>query len=149
MAKSKAAKQKFHISRVKEAEFAGDGLRAFFAYRDLGIADATNGRFKAEVIRAEQAGRKGTGRHYHKLDLQMVYILKGWVRFDYEGEGSVTLKAGDCVLQPPEIRHELTAFSKDLEMLEVTSPAAFETMQMPSGSPGRGTAGRRRIRRKP
>jgi len=122
-------KQNFSLSRSKGAKFRKDGLRAFFEYRDLGIKEATHGRFNAEVIRAGTVKNyTRAGRHYHKLDFQLVYVLKGWVKFEYEGEGSFTLKAGDCVLQPPEIRHELTAFSKDMELLEVTSPADFRTL---------------------
>lgn len=122
-------KQNFSLSRAKGAKFRKDGLRAFFEYRDLGIKEATHGRFNAEVIRAGTVKNyTRAGRHYHKLDFQLVYVLKGWVKFEYEGEGSFTLKAGDCVLQPPEIRHELTAFSKDMELLEVTSPADFRTL---------------------
>lgn len=122
-------KQTFSLSRAKGAKFRKDGLRAFFEYRDLGIREATQGRFNAEVIRAGTVkDYKRAGLHYHKLDFQLVYVLKGWVKFDYEGEGSFTLKAGDCVLQPPEIRHELTAFSRDMELLEVTSPADFRTV---------------------
>lgn len=127
--KKKTAKQSFSLSRARGAKFRKDGLRAFFEYRDLGIKAATQGRFNAEVIRAGTVkDYKRAGRHYHKLDFQLVYVLKGWVKFDYEGEGSFTLKAGDCVLQPPEIQHELTAFSKDMELLEVTSPADFRTV---------------------
>lgn len=124
-----AKKQTFSLSRATGAKFRKDGLRAFFEYRDLGIREATQGRFNAEVIRAGTVkDYKRAGQHYHKLDFQLVYVLKGWVKFDYEGEGGFTLKAGDCVLQPPEIRHELTAFSKDMELLEVTSPADFRTV---------------------
>jgi quercetin dioxygenase-like cupin family protein len=128
-------KQTFTLSRAKGAKFRKDGLRAFFEYRDLGIRGATQGRFNAEVIRAGTVKDYArAGQHYHKLDFQLVYVLKGWVKFDYEGEGSFTLKAGDCVLQPPEIRHELTAFSTDMELLEVTSPADFKTMTAPKRS---------------
>lgn len=122
-------KQSFSLSRAKGAKFRKDGLRAFFEYRDLGIKEATHGRFNAEVIRAGTVKNyTRAGRHYHKLEFQLVYVLKGWVKFEYEGEGSFTLKTGDCVLQPPEIRHELRAFSKDMELLEVTSPADFRTL---------------------
>jgi quercetin dioxygenase-like cupin family protein len=134
-AKAKKQKQSFSLSRAKGAKFRKDGLRAFFEYRDLGIRDATQGRFNAEVIRAGTVkDYTRAGRHYHKLEFQLVYVLKGWVKFDYEGEGSFTLKAGDCVLQPSEIRHELTAFSTDMELLEVTSPADFKTMTAPKRS---------------
>jgi len=124
-------KQSFTISRAKAAKFRNDGLRAFFEYRSLGIDEATHGRFNAEVIRAGSADRyTRAGKHYHTLDFQLVYVLKGWVKFSYEGEGDFTLKAGDCVLQPPEIRHELTSFSKDMELLEITSPADFKTVSV-------------------
>jgi quercetin dioxygenase-like cupin family protein len=57
----------------------------------------------------------------------MVYVLKGWVRFRYEGVGEVLLEAGSCVHQPPGIRHAEIAHSDDVEMLEITLPAEFET----------------------
>ena len=121
------AAQKFALSRGEEAVFEGGGLRSFFEYRDLGIAAATGGRYHAQVIRAKTATAEGTGPHRHALDFQMVYVLKGWARFDYEGQGEVLLKPGDCVLQPPGIRHELTACSDDMELVEITSPADFGT----------------------
>ena len=119
--------QKLTISRAGDGGFKAGGLRSFFEYRDLGIGEATGGRFHAQVIRAKQACGEGTGRHRHALDFQMVYILKGWADFTYEGQGEVTLRAGDSVLQPPGILHELTACSDDLEMIEITAPADFET----------------------
>ncbi len=119
--------QKFAISRGEDAAFEGGGLRSFFEYRDLGLSKATGGRYHAQVIRASAPCEDGTGPHRHALEFQMVYVLKGWARFDYEGQGEVTLKPGDCVLQPPGIRHELTACSDDMELLEVTSPADFGT----------------------
>lgn len=122
-----AKPQRLCISKAKDGRFVGDGLRKFFEYRDLGIGDATGGGYDAHVIRAREACTEGTGRHRHEVDFQMVYVLKGWVRFWYEGRGEVTLEPGDSVLQPPGIRHELTAGSDDLEMLEITAPAEFAT----------------------
>jgi quercetin dioxygenase-like cupin family protein len=119
--------QRFCVSHAADARFAGDGLRSFFEYRDLGIAAATGGRYHAQVIRAREAGAQGTGRHRHGLDFQMVYVLKGWAEFDYQGQGRVRIEAGDSVLQPPGIIHELMAFSDDMELLEITSPAEFST----------------------
>ena len=92
--------QTFNVSYAKDAEFKGDGPRAFFEYRDLGMGAATGGRYHAQVIRARESCA-GTGAHTHDLDFQMVYVLKGWVRFDYEGQGEVRLGPGDSVLQPP------------------------------------------------
>lgn len=124
---TEARKAELVVSHLDENDFKGEGLRPFFLYRDLGMAEATGGRYQAHVIRAAEATREGTGRHRHDLDFQMVYVLKGWVTFWYEGKGDVTMKTGDAVHQPPGIVHELTACSDDLEMLEITSPAEFGT----------------------
>lgn len=103
------------------------GLRAFFEYRDLGIRDATRGAFGAHVIRAVPGKHPEPKWHSHDLAFQMVYILKGWVRFEYEDIGEVELRPGDCVHQPPRVRHREVAHSDDLELIEITGPAEFET----------------------
>lgn len=118
---------KFSYQQEEDGVFEDKGLRSFFQYRDLGIDAATDGRYHAQVIRAAKACTDGTGRHTHTLDFQMVYVLRGWVTFWYEGEGEVTLRAGACVHQPPGIAHELMACSEDCELLEITSPASFQT----------------------
>ncbi|MBL8671791.1 MAG: cupin domain-containing protein [Alphaproteobacteria bacterium] len=116
------------VSHRRPSDFKADGLRPFFTYRDLGIRKVTKGGFGAHVIKAVPGkGHGGTGWHTHALGFQMVYVLKGWVRFDYEGHGRVTLKAGSCVYQPPGIRHAEVAHSDDLEMIEITAPAKFRT----------------------
>lgn len=119
------------VRHAKARDFRGGGLRSFFQYRDLGIAAATRGKVLAHVIRAANSGGskqvKGSGAHSHALDFQMVYVLKGRVRFEYEGYGQVTLKAGSSVYQPPGIRHREIWHSPDVEMIEITLPAEFET----------------------
>jgi quercetin dioxygenase-like cupin family protein len=65
--------------------------------------------------------------HRHDLDFQMVYVLRGWVRFEYEGVGEVLLRPGLCVHQLAGIRHREVEHSNDLEMLKITSPAEFKT----------------------
>lgn len=113
-------------SGTTENHFEG-GLRAFFEYRDLGIAAATGGSYVAHVIRAVPGRHAEPTWHVHDLDFQMVYILQGWVVFEYEGQGEVTLRPGTCVLQPPGIRHREVRHSDDLELIEICSPAKFET----------------------
>jgi len=103
------------------------GLRAFFAYRDLGIRGASEGRVGAHVIRAVPGQHAQPNWHTHTLDFQMVYVLRGWVEFEYEDIGTVKLEAGTSVYQPPGVRHREIAHSEDLELLEITSPAEFET----------------------
>ena len=113
-------------SGTQTSQFEG-GLRAFFEYRDLGINDATKGKFIAHVIRAVPGRHAEPKWHVHHLDFQMVYILQGWVVFEYEGQGEVTLRKGTSVLQPPGIRHREISHSDDLELIEICSPAEFET----------------------
>ncbi len=97
--------QAFTVSHADDGKFEGQGLRAFFEYRQLGIAEATQGKFGAHVIRAVPGRHSEAKWHTHDLDFQMVYVTRGWVVFEYESQGEVTLRAGSCVLQPPGIRH--------------------------------------------
>jgi quercetin dioxygenase-like cupin family protein len=119
---------KFSVSHIDTSEFRDDGLRPFFQYRDLGIRDATNGAVVAHVIRAKPGMQLHPERHHHEVEFQMVYVLKGWVKFHYEGVGEVMLKAGSCAHQRPGINHIELAHSEDLEMLEIVMPADFRTV---------------------
>jgi quercetin dioxygenase-like cupin family protein len=103
------------------------GLRAYFEYRDLGIRGASEGRFGAHVIRPVPGAGSSGEWHTHALAFQMVYVLRGWVEFEYQDIGAVRLQAGDSVYQPPRIRHREVRHSDDLELLEITAPAEFET----------------------
>jgi mannose-6-phosphate isomerase-like protein (cupin superfamily) len=125
-------KQLFSASLAKDAVYT-TGLRGFMEYRDLGIEKATHGQFRAHVIRIkkEAAGSHelhSTGLHAHKCDFQMFYVLNGWIKFVYESEGERTFHKGDCVLQPAGIVHNELDCSDDLEVLEIYSPAAHETV---------------------
>lgn len=117
---------RFSVRHAAEDSFE-EGLRGFFSYRDLGIREATGGRVGAHVIRAKSGHGAQPHWHRHDLGFQMVYVLKGWVVFEYEGQGEVRLEAGSCVHQPPGIRHREIAHSDDVEMLEITTPADFAT----------------------
>ena len=76
----------------------------------------------------DSPGRHAEGEwHVHDLDFQMIYILQGWVTFEYEGQGEVTFRSGSAALQPPGIRHREIRHSDDLELIEITSPAEFTT----------------------
>jgi quercetin dioxygenase-like cupin family protein len=121
---------KFSASHAKDAVFKDVGLRSCFQYRDLGISGATGGRAMAHVVRAKPGAHAGFGWHKHVLDFQMYYVLKGWVKFNYEGVGEVLAEAGSCVNQPPGIRHAEVAHSDDLELIEITLPGEFETVEV-------------------
>jgi quercetin dioxygenase-like cupin family protein len=121
----------FTISHARDAQFER-GLRSFFEYRDLGIATATKGQVVAHVIRAAPGAPFAGQAHRHRTTFQFVYVLKGWIEFDYEGHGPVRLEAGASVYQPPSIRHRELAHSNDLEMLEIVMPADFSTEEVAS-----------------
>lgn len=127
---------KMKFSHVKEGDtpFRSGGLRDFFSYRDLGIADATNGKVIAQLVHAERAPEEGTGWHRHVVDFHIVVMLKGWARFMYEDEEHL-VEAGDVVHQRPGIVHYLFDYSPDMEYLEIAAPADFETVAMPAPAP--------------
>ena len=124
-------KQTFSASLAKDAVYK-TGLRSFMEYRDLGIDAATHGKFRAHVIRIKPGGDAHdlhtTGLHRHDCDFQMFYVLKGWIRFVYDGRGESTFREGDCVLQPPNIVHNELECSDDIEVLEIYSPAVHQTV---------------------
>jgi hypothetical protein len=121
---------RFATSHLRDAVFRTDGLRAFFAYRDLGLRDATGGEVVAHVIRAVP-GAPFEGRpHRHRTTLQFVYVLKGWIEFEYEGQGVVRLETGSSAYQPPLIRHREVGHSDDVELLEIVMPAGFATEEV-------------------
>ena len=124
--------QKFNVNYAVNAKYQ-DGLRNFLEYRDLGISDASNGDYKAHILRVKD-NFKGdqemhtTGLHKHMVDFQMYYVLNGWVKFVYEGEGELTFKKGDCVMAPAAIKHNEISCSDNFEALEILSPAKHETV---------------------
>lgn len=124
----------FTVSHLRDAHFEG-GLRSFFEYRDLGIDRATDGQVVAHVIRAAQGTDFSSQPHRHQTSFQMVYVLKGWIEFEYEDQGVVRLEAGSCVYQPPMIRHREVGHSPDLELLEIVMPARFATEEVTAVQP--------------
>jgi mannose-6-phosphate isomerase-like protein (cupin superfamily) len=101
--------------------------RVGMQYRDL-IPGRLGGRVVASHIRIPDGGETPDYVHYHKAIFQMIYCKAGWARVVYEDQGPpFTLEAGDCVLQPPEIRHRVLESSRGLEVIEVGCPAAHET----------------------
>ena len=113
------------------------GLREIFDYRDLGIKDGTNGDYVAHLIRANGKKTKDEVQqwHMHECTFQLVLVLNGWATFEYEGQGEHTIRKGDAILQTPMIKHREIACSDDFEVLEIVSPANFETeiIEAPAG----------------
>jgi len=131
-AKKARPKQRVAISHHREEDFKADGLRAYAQYRDLGIADASNGLARAHVIRLMGPCNPDevSKLHYHDVEFQMVYVLKGWVKTYMEGVGETTFQIGSAWTQPPKIKHLIMDYSDDVELLEVILPADFDTKEL-------------------
>lgn len=127
----KQSPQRFTVSHFDEADF-DQGLRTYAKYRDLGLAPATGGMVQAHVIRFIPPFRpeEVSTPHLHDVELQMIYVLKGWYKTEFEGEGVHTFHAGACWLQPPRIKHTVRGYSDDCELLEIILPADFETVTL-------------------
>ncbi len=102
--------------------------RAGMRYRDL-IPDRWGGRFISSHITIPDGGPVPDYVHFHKIRFQLIFVKAGWVKVVYEDQGApFVLQAGDCVLQPPEIRHRVLDSSPGSEVIEIGCPAEHETI---------------------
>ena len=131
-AKRARPKQHVAISHHREEDFKADGLRTYAKYRDLGVADASSGVARAHVIRLMGPCDPDvvSKLHFHDVDFQMVYVLKGWVKTYMEGVGETMFSVGSSWTQPPRIKHLIMDYSDDVELLEVILPADFKTVEL-------------------
>jgi uncharacterized RmlC-like cupin family protein len=129
--KKNPRRHRFVANHLDAGAFEG-GLRSYAEYRDLSIADATGGMVRAHVIRMIPPCDPAvvSKRHYHEVEFQMIYVLKGWIKGEYEGHGEVTMREGSCWLQPPRIKHAVLDYSDDCELLEIVLPADFKTVEL-------------------
>ena len=132
VAKRARPKQRIAISHYRDEDFKADGLRTYAQYRDLGIADATGGLARAHVIRLIGPCNPAevSKLHFHDVEFQMVYVLKGWVKTYIEGQGETLMKEGSSWTQPPRVKHLIMDYSDDVELLEVILPADFKTVEL-------------------
>lgn len=129
--KAKWPKQTFVVSHSREKDYK-EGLRSYAKYRELGVAKATQGAVQAHVIRLVPpcVPAEVSKRHYHEVDFQLVYMLKGWMKGEYDGQGEIMMRAGSCWIQPNGIKHTVLDYSDDCEMLEIILPAEFDTVEL-------------------
>lgn len=119
--------QSLVISRVEGSSEWKVG-RAGMHYRDL-IPDRQGGRFIASHIAIPDGGPVPDYVHFHKVRFQMIYCHRGWARLVYEDQGApFVIETGDCVIQPPEIRHRVLEASPGLQVIEIGCPAEHETL---------------------
>ena len=127
--------------------------RAGMMYRDL-IPGRLGGKLIASHIRLTVGGEVPDYVHYHKVQFQMIYCVRGAIKVVYEGQGEpFWLMPGDCVLQPPEIRHRVLWAEEGSEVVELGMPAAHETwvehdVKLPTAdlAPDREYSGQRFVR---
>ncbi len=101
--------------------------RAGMQYRDL-IPDRLGGSIIASHIRIPDGGPVPDMVHYHKVGFQLIFCIRGWVDVVYEDQGPpIRLTAGDCFIQPPEIRHRVLEASDGIEVIEIGVPAEHVT----------------------
>lgn len=113
------------VSRAADADH-GEG-RAGMRYRDL-IPSRLGGRFIASHIAIPGAGPVPDYVHHHDIRFQLIFCHAGWVEVVYEDQGEpFVLRPGDCVIQPPGIRHRVLASGDDLEVVEIGCPAEHDT----------------------
>jgi mannose-6-phosphate isomerase-like protein (cupin superfamily) len=131
-AKPRRPKQRVAISHYRDEDFKTNGLRVYAQYRDLGIAGATHGLAQAHVIRLIGPCNPAevSKLHFHDVEFQMVYVLKGWVKTYMEGQGETLMQEGSCWTQPPRIKHLILDYSDNCELLEVILPAEFKTVEL-------------------
>ena len=119
-------KHKFEVRQLLDKEPWIIG-RAGMLYRDL-IPDRLGGSIMASHIRIPEGGPVPDMVHYHTIGFQLIFCYSGWVKLVYEDQGEpFILEAGDCVTQPPEIRHRVLEASDNLEVIEIGVPAAHMT----------------------
>jgi hypothetical protein len=125
-------KQRIAISHYREEDFVANGLRRYAHYRDLGIDAASHGLAQAHVIRliGPCDPVEVSKLHFHDVEFQLVYVLKGWVKTYMEGQGETLMKEGSCWTQPPRIKHLVLDYSDNCELLEVILPAEFRTVEL-------------------
>lgn len=92
------------------------------------IPSRLGGGIIATHIRIPNGGPVADHVHYHTANFQLIFCVRGWIKLVYEDQGdSITLMAGDCVTQPPHIRHRVLETSNGLEVLEIGLPAEHIT----------------------
>ena len=101
--------------------------RAGMHYRDL-IPTRLGGAMIASHIRIPDGGPVPDMVHFHRVGFQLIFCVKGWVDVVYEDQGGpIRLNAGDCFIQPPQIRHRVLHASDGIEVIEIGVPADHVT----------------------
>ena len=115
-----------HATKANAAQVPG--RRDFMTYRDLGVTEASEGKLRAQVMTIVKEMSEPTGWHYHACEGQFIYTLQGWVDLEFETGEKIRVSKGDSLYIPGGMRHNETATSDDLEILELSVPANMGTV---------------------
>jgi quercetin dioxygenase-like cupin family protein len=118
----------------EDADGSAQVGRAGMLYRDL-VPGRQGGAIIASLISIAEGGPVPDYVHYHDVLFQLIFCRSGWVKVVYEDQGEpFILHAGDCVIQPPTIRHRVLESGDNLEVIEIGYPAEHLTNADPSTS---------------
>ncbi len=124
----------FRLATKENAAFV-PGRREWLRYLDTGFAEASGGRLHASVQAASGALVTETGWHYHECEMQLAYIVQGWIQLQFEDGTDVRLEAGDVMFLPGGVKHNEVCSSDDITGFEITVPAGMGTVpcERPAG----------------
>ena len=116
--------QVFCRSEVEKAVWKPWRLQGFEA-RETGIGTATRGVASVQVARP--VGHVDGQATSHTSDILFTFVLSGSLTLHGHQQGAHPLSEGDAYVIPPDMKTRLSDCSEDLQLLEVSLPADFET----------------------
>jgi quercetin dioxygenase-like cupin family protein len=119
----------------KDHSFHPHGLRPYALYRDFGFARGTGGLVQAHLLKFRGPYDPAVAglRHVHDCSFQFDYLLKGSITMEFDGVGPVTMRPGSAWIQPGGVAHSVLDYSPDCELLEMITPAEYDTVNVPTG----------------
>ncbi len=121
------------VDTIQSTPWQPDGLLPGNAYRELAVGAATDGRVGLRHLRSTRPFEEQTGWHWHDMDVHAVFVIRGHITFRYRDvPGEFVVRAGECITQPAGVPHNVIDRSDDLELLELTLPQRFATLDQDS-----------------
>ena len=131
--------RELHLDTLESTPWQPDGLLPGNAYRELAVGAVTGGRVGLRHLLSTAAFEKETGWHWHDMDVHAVFVIRGHITFRFRDiPGEHVVRAGECISQPAGVPHNVVDRSSDLELLELTLPQRFSTLDLdgPEQAPG-------------